>query len=104
LKEWVTSIVQLDLADDVLAVLRESDRPLADAAREVIVLELYRRGAISSGRAAELLGTDRFAFIRHASELGIPFIDMTEGEWEEEARLVRSLQTRSGSASSLVRP
>ena len=87
------SVVQLDLADDVVSLLRESNQPIEDAARELIVLELYRRGAISSGRAAEIINLDRFAFIRHASQLGIPFIDMTEEEWEEEAQLVRSLRT-----------
>lgn len=88
------SMVQLDLADDVVALLRESDRPVEAAARELIVLELYRRGAISGGRAAELLDTDRLAFIRRASGLGIPFVDLTEEEWEDEARLVRSLRRR----------
>lgn len=86
------STVQLDLADDVVALLRESDQPVESAAHELIVWELYRRGAISGGRAAELLGADRLAFIRRASALGIPFIDMTEEEWQEEAQLVRTLQ------------
>jgi len=50
----------------------------------MILLELYRRGAISSGKAAELLGMPRLDFIRYASHLGIPFIDMTADEWEAE--------------------
>lgn len=86
------STVQLDLADDVLALLRESDQPVEAAAQELIIMELYRRGAISGGRAAEILKSDRLAFIRRASALGIPFIEMTEEEWKEEARLVRSLR------------
>lgn len=86
------STVQLELADDLVALLRESDRPIEAAVRELIVFELYRRGAISGGRAAELLDIDRLALIRRASALGIPFIDLTEEEWEEEARLVKSLR------------
>lgn len=58
----------------------------------MIVLELYRRGTITSSRAAELLGTDRFSSIKDASGLGIPFIDMTEEGWDEEARLFQSPQ------------
>lgn len=84
--------IRLDLAEDVVALLRETNRPLEEAAQEAIVLELYRRGAMTSGRAAQLLGTDRFSFIKHASSLGIPFIDMTEEEWANEARFIRSLQ------------
>ncbi len=45
----------------------------------MIVLEVYRRGSISSGKAAELLGTSRLAFIQHASSL-----EMTEDEWAAE--------------------
>jgi hypothetical protein len=48
-------------------------RPAKEAARELIVLELYRQGEVSSGRAAELLGMEREEFIqiRYASKRGI---------------------------------
>jgi predicted HTH domain antitoxin len=65
--------------------------PLEDNARESIVLELYRQGKISSGKAAELAGMPRIAFIQHASALGIPFFDMTEEEWRAEGEQVRKL-------------
>ena len=83
--------VQLELADDVVSLLQELNRPIEDAARELIVLELYRRGAVSSGRAAELLGMEKLAFIRHASSLGIPFFDMTKEEWAAELARVQTL-------------
>jgi predicted HTH domain antitoxin len=57
-----------------------------DAVREITVLELYRRREISSGKAAELLGMARFEFIRHASRMGIPFIDMDEIELADEVQ------------------
>lgn len=85
------STVQIDLADDVVSLLQETERPVADAARELIVLELYRRGAISSGRAAELLGMEQFAFVRYASGLGIPFFDMTTEEWEAELARIQAV-------------
>ena len=85
------STVQIDLADDVLALLQETKRPVGDAARELIVLELYRRGVISSGRAAELLDMERIAFVRYASGLGIPFFDMTREEWEAELARIQAL-------------
>jgi predicted HTH domain antitoxin len=55
-----------------------------EAVKEIAVLELYRRREISSGKAAELLGMERFEFIRYASRLGIPFLDMDELEIKEE--------------------
>jgi hypothetical protein len=62
----------------------QTNRPIQEAAREMIVLELYRRGTVSDGKAAELLGMPLLEFIRHASSLGIPHIDMTPDEWEAE--------------------
>jgi len=53
-------------------------------AREMIVFELYRRGLVSSGKAAELLRISRLEFIRRASDLGIPYFRFTEDEWEAE--------------------
>ncbi len=54
------------------------------AVKEVAVLELYRRREISSGKAAELLGLERFEFIRYASRLGIPYFDMDDLELADE--------------------
>ena len=39
---------------------------------------------ISHGRAAELLGMSKMDLIRLYSRLGIPYLDMTDEEFEEE--------------------
>jgi predicted HTH domain antitoxin len=78
------STTRIELDDDLATLLHQTNQPVQDAAREMIVLELYRRGTISSGKAAELLGMPRLGFIQHASRLGIPHIDMTSDEWEAE--------------------
>jgi predicted HTH domain antitoxin len=76
--------VRIDLEEGLTALLHQTNQPVEKAAREMIVLELYRRGSISSGKAAELVDMGRLEFIRHASHLGIPHIDMTADEWEAE--------------------
>jgi predicted HTH domain antitoxin len=78
------STINIDLEEDVVALLRQSNQPVERAARELIVLELYRRGAISSGKAAQLLSMSRLEFIQYASRLGIPYYTMTEDEWKNE--------------------
>ena len=78
------STVKIDVEEGLAALLHQTNRPIQEAAREMIVLELDRRGTISSGKAAEMLGMPRLKFIRHASSLGIPHIDMTPDEWEAE--------------------
>jgi predicted HTH domain antitoxin len=83
--------VHLQLEDELLALLRETNMPAELAAREMIVLELYRRGSISSGKAADLLSMPRVAFIAYASHIGIPFLDMTADEWAAERALTEAL-------------
>jgi len=78
------STVKIDVDESLAELPHQRNQPMEDAAREMIVLELYRRGSVSSGKAAELLGLPRLDFIRHASRLGIPYIDMTSDEWQVE--------------------
>ena len=80
------AFVKIDIEGSLAALLHQTNQPLGEAAQEMIVLELYRRGAISSGKAAELLGKPRLDFIRHASHLGIAYVDMTPEEWEAEKK------------------
>ena len=74
----------LDLGEDLSGFLATLGHPIAQMAREMIVFELYRRSLVSSGKAAELLGMSRLEFIRHSSELGIPYFRFTEDEWLAE--------------------
>jgi len=74
----------IDLGEELGALLAKLGQPVGQAAREMIVLELYRRSLISSGKAAAVLGVARIDFIKHASELGISHFRFTEDEWEAE--------------------
>jgi predicted HTH domain antitoxin len=74
----------LDLGEDLSGFLATLGQPIEQTAREMIVLELYRRGLVSSGKAAELLGIPRLEFIQRSSELGIPYFRYTDDEWQAE--------------------
>jgi predicted HTH domain antitoxin len=78
--------LKLEIEEDLASLLRALRWPLDEAVRELVVLELYRRGTISSGKAAGLLRMSRPAFIRYASELGIPYYEMTRDERASEIR------------------
>ena len=73
-----------DLGEDLSSFLAALGQSPGLMAREMIVFELYRRGLVSSGKAAELLRISRLEFIRRASDLGIPYFRFTEDEWEAE--------------------
>jgi predicted HTH domain antitoxin len=68
--------------DDELAALLEGEKPLDQAAREALVMDLFRREKISTGKACSLLGLERMAFVRRAAELGVPVYLTTEEEWK----------------------
>ena len=70
--------------DDELAALLEGEKPLDEATRELLVVGLFRRGKISTGKACELLNLDRTAFIRRANEHNVPVYLTSEKEWEAD--------------------
>ncbi|MGQ9627378.1 MAG: UPF0175 family protein [Anaerolineae bacterium] len=76
--------IEVKLEREILELLHPVHGRPEDALKEYVVLELYRRREISSGKAAELLGMERFEFVRYASRLGIPFFEMDERELAEE--------------------
>lgn len=78
--------VRIDLEEELASLLHQLNQPVQQAARELIVLELYRQGTVSSGEAAELLSMSRWEFIHQASRLGVPYFAMTEDEGEAERR------------------
>ena len=83
--------VQVELDSDVVALLEEFQRPVQIAARELIVLELYREGLVSSGKAAELMGMPRDAFIRRAGTLGIPYFQIDGEQLRQELSASESI-------------
>lgn len=86
------SKVILQLEQKVVDLLQTVPGRLEDILAEYLILEVYRRGQVSSGKAGELLGMERLEFVRYASRLGIPFLDMDEREWEAELASVRGLE------------
>ncbi len=76
---------------DVTDLLGDSPEQIERRILESIALDLYRRREISSGRAAALLGMERFAFVRWVGSLAIPYFDMTPQEWEQELRLIEAM-------------
>ncbi|MEK6582983.1 MAG: UPF0175 family protein [Nitrospirota bacterium] len=80
--------IELLFPSEVLDMLSTTYQDNADVIKEAAVLELYREGKISSGKAAEMLGMDRFEFIKYAGKKGIPFIRITPEELQEEVNLL----------------
>jgi predicted HTH domain antitoxin len=74
----------LQIAEDLEALLSTGQRPAESVVRELIVLEIYRQHRISSGKAAQLLAESREEFLNRAANAGIPYLDLTPAELEDE--------------------
>ena len=77
-------VMRTVVVDDELAALVEQEQTLDQATREALVMDLFRRRKVSTGKACELLGLDRLDFIRRAAELGAPVDLTTEEEWKAD--------------------
>ena len=85
------STVNLNLDEDLVGILGELQQPVDKAAVELIVLELYRMGRLSSGRGAAALGMSRLDFIQHASDLGIAYLRLSPEDLDADIQVGRSL-------------
>ncbi len=83
--------IQIPFPSEISDILTTTYQDSADIIKEAAVLELYREGKISSGKAAEILDMERFEFIRYAGMKGIPFIRISPEELEEEVRLLEEI-------------
>lgn len=70
----------VEFEEEFLSFVSKKKKDLPEKIKELSILELYRRNEISSGKAAKLLGMERFEFVRYSSRLGIPFFDISKEE------------------------
>jgi predicted HTH domain antitoxin len=86
--------MELHLDEDLVQALHMIDQPVQQAARELIVIELYRRDLITSGKAAELLGMPRTQFIEYAGQLGVPYFRLTAAVVKVDADIAHAAASR----------
>lgn len=69
-------------------VLDETTEEMRNA---LLLYPCIANNTISHGRAAELLGIPKMKLIELYGKLGIPYLDMTDEEFEEEIQTVKRL-------------
>lgn len=80
--------------DDFVLATGRTREALEHEALELLAFELFRRGQVSAGKAAELLGMNKIAFLDAASRRGIPVADLDEDELARELERVDVLARR----------
>lgn len=85
-----TVTVQVQVPE-ALRELGYSDEEIRRDVPVLLVLKRFRQGALSSGKAASLLGLSRRDFLDLLAREGIPVYDPTDQELEDECKTVRGL-------------
>jgi len=86
-----TLSVALDLPRDLLGALDVPRVQLESRLRELIALELFREGRISSGKGAELLGVSKLEFVRLLAQHGISYFTESSEELTAEVATLDQL-------------
>lgn len=89
--------VELDVPRDLLGALDVTEDELGPRLKKLIALELFREERISSGKAAELIGISKTAFVDLLDRHGISYF--TERP-EEIASQVEAMREKFGDDSS----
>jgi|SRR5579864_3920545 len=81
--------VRVSLPCQVVERLGRSQRDVERAVLELALVELFRRGDVSAGWAAERLGISKWEFIQILDRHEVAYLDMTPEELEQELEVAR---------------
>ena len=76
--------ISIELPDEVVKLYGEKE--LESSVKELIVLELVRKGKLSSGKAAEILEMTKWDFMELMSSHDVPMANFPTDELERQAK------------------
>ncbi len=76
--------ITIEYPETILSALHLSQEDFAAEFRMLAAVKLFELGRISSGRAAELAGIPRVIFLHRLADYGVPIIDLTREELEQD--------------------
>lgn len=94
-----TLTVSLEMPRDLLGALEVPRDQLEARLQELIALELFREGRISSGKGAELLGLSKLGFIQLLAQHGISYFTESPEELVAEVKMLEQLLDESSSVA-----
>jgi predicted HTH domain antitoxin len=87
--------ITMTIPSEILPIVAKRRKDVPSKVLEYLILELYRLGELSSGKAAKHLGMERFEFVRFASRRGIPFFEMDKEDLSQDFRQARRVAART---------
>ncbi|HBY98363.1 MAG TPA: hypothetical protein DEP84_31210 [Chloroflexi bacterium] len=91
-----TLTVSLEVPRDLLGALEVPREQLEARLRELIALELFREGRISSGKGAELLGRSKLEFIQLLAQHDVSYFTESPEELVADVKRLAQRMDESG--------
>lgn len=76
----MTCQLKIDYPDTLPDSLQQTREQFEQEARWALAIKLFEMKRISSGIAAQLIGTDRVTFLMNLHRYGVPMIDLSQEE------------------------
>ena len=85
------AFVNMEMPEEMVSFVMRQGKEEQLKRNAMILYPYVHDGVISHGRAAEILGIFKMDLIVLYGKLGLPYIEMTEDEIEEELKTVKEL-------------
>ncbi len=86
------AVVNVEIPEEMASLVLSANKEEQLKRNAMMLYPYVHDGIISHGRAAEMLGIYKIDLITLYGRLGIPYIEMTDEEIEEELSTVQSLK------------
>lgn len=84
--------VEIDVPEEIVQYTVLDDKEAQMTRNAMLVYPYIKKGVISHGKAAEMLGVNKMDLIVLYGKYGLPYFDETEEEFEEDLDTLRKLR------------
>ena len=81
--------LEIELSDAIMGYLQMDEEKIKKRVYMLLLADIARQGIISFGKAAELVGIDKMAFITEMGHMGVPYFGGDISDVLNDAETVR---------------
>ncbi len=86
------AVVSMEMPDEMVVFAKPGTKNEQLKVNAMILYPYIQQGTISHGKAAEILGIFKMDLITLYGKMGLPYIEMSDDEIEEELETIRYLK------------
>ncbi len=84
--------VEIDVPEEIVPYTVVEGKKALTIRNAMLVYPYIKNGVMSHGKAAEMIGIHKMDLIVLYGELGLPYFDETEEEYEDDLRVLKKLR------------